>query len=68
VEETIVFGTLLHAAVPDEAAARKRLPGLLAEHGIALRRVERITPSLEDVFIHLVGGRDCEAQGEGRGA
>ncbi len=62
VEETSVFGTLLHAAVPDEAAARERIPTLLAEHGIALRRIERILPSLEDVFIHLIGGKNRETR------
>jgi len=62
VEETSVFGTLLHAAVPDEAVARQRLPVLFAEHGIVLRRVERILPSLEDVFIHLIAGQAPEAR------
>ena len=62
VEETSVFGTLLHAAVPDEAEARRLLPALMAGAGIALRRVERILPSLEDVFIHLIGERNRETR------
>jgi ABC-2 type transport system ATP-binding protein len=68
VEETTVFGPLLHAAVPDEAAVRSRLPGLLAKHGITLRRVERILPSLEDVFIHLIERKNRETREERREA
>jgi ABC-2 type transport system ATP-binding protein len=52
-----LFGRSLHAALrdgEDVAAARARLPGLLAAQGIAVEGVEVIEPSLEDVFVALV--------------
>jgi ABC-2 type transport system ATP-binding protein len=52
--ETSVFGTALHVSVPDEAAATPEIRSLLGRNGITLDSVERITPSLEDVFIYLL--------------
>jgi len=53
--ETSVFGTYLHVTVPEEAPARLRIEALLKENGISWEKIERITPSLEDVFIYLLG-------------
>jgi len=52
--ETSVFGTYLHVTVPDEPAARAAIDALLTSHHIAYRTIDRITPSLEDVFIYLL--------------
>jgi ABC-2 type transport system ATP-binding protein len=52
--ETSVFGTLLHISVEEESNAQKRLKSLLSENGIEIIKAEKIMPSLEDVFIHLV--------------
>jgi len=52
--ETSVFGTFLHVTVTDEIAARSDIARLLGESGISLNRIERISPSLEDVFIYLL--------------
>jgi ABC-2 type transport system ATP-binding protein len=57
--ETSVFGSYLHVSVPDEAQARTRIADLLKAHGITWNSIERITPSLEDVFIYLL---DRESQ------
>jgi ABC-2 type transport system ATP-binding protein len=57
--ETSVFGSYLHVSVPDEAQARRAIEDLLREHGIGWTSIERITPSLEDVFIYLL---DRESQ------
>jgi len=54
VHETSVFGTYLHVSVDDESEARRRLTQILGEKGIHAQRIERIVPSLEDVFIHLI--------------
>ncbi len=51
--ETSVFGSYLHVSVPDEAGARTQIADLLGSHGIQVNSIERITPSLEDVFIYL---------------
>ncbi len=52
--ETSVFGTKLHVSVVDQAAARMAITALLHQHGISLTAIDRITPSLEDVFIYLL--------------
>ena len=52
--ETSVFGTSLHVMVESEEEGRRRLEALLAERGIPVRSVERIVPSLEDVFLYLL--------------
>jgi ABC-2 type transport system ATP-binding protein len=52
--ETSVFGTHLHITVPDETLAKQEIQRILAENGISLTKVDRITPSLEDVFIYLL--------------
>jgi ABC-2 type transport system ATP-binding protein len=57
--ETSVFGSYLHVSVPDEATARKEIGDLLRARGIEWTSIERITPSLEDVFIYLL---DRESQ------
>jgi ABC-2 type transport system ATP-binding protein len=52
--ETSVFGTHVHITVPDETMAKREIQRILAEKGITLTKVDRITPSLEDVFIYLL--------------
>lgn len=52
--ETTVFGTYLHISVLDEAVARREIRRLLKGQKIEVTHVERITPSLEDVFIYLL--------------
>jgi hypothetical protein len=41
-------------SVSDERAARREIPKLLSARGLEMRSLERITPSLEDVFIFLL--------------
>lgn len=52
--ETSVFGTYLHVSVIDEAEARTKIKETLSGKSIDLYNIERITPSLEDVFIYLL--------------
>ena len=54
--ETSVFSTYLHVSVEDERSGRTNIERLLAGNNIAVRRIDRIAPSLEDVFIHLIEG------------
>ncbi len=46
---------VLRIAVTDLDAARRAVPGIIAELGLALRRFEVVEHSLEDVFVDLVG-------------
>jgi ABC-2 type transport system ATP-binding protein len=52
--ETSVFGTRLHVLVRDEQEGRRAIERLLAEGGNPASSIERVSPSLEDVFIHHV--------------
>jgi ABC-2 type transport system ATP-binding protein len=61
VREVALFGKGLHAvarAAGDETAAAIRTT--LTAAGFAAPRVERITPTLEDVFVSLIEARDRE--------
>lgn len=52
--EAAVFGTRLHVVVADPANGARLTRELLAAAGNVPATVERIVPSLEDVFIHTV--------------
>lgn len=52
--ETAIFGSLLHATVDNREKAVPRIKEVLEEAGIQARRIERIEPSLEDVFVALI--------------
>ncbi len=47
---------MLRIAASDINTAKKELPRLVADSGLTLRRYELTPPSLEDIFIALVGG------------
>jgi ABC-2 type transport system ATP-binding protein len=52
--EVSAFGTSLHVVVADPDDGRRRILALLEADGNAPAAVERIVPSLEDVFIHYI--------------
>ncbi len=52
--ESAVFGSLLHATVKDAGAAIPLIQNSLHRAGIIVTRVEKIEPSLEDVFVTLI--------------
>jgi ABC-2 type transport system ATP-binding protein len=52
--ETSVFGTKLHVMVEDEETGKGALTGLLTSRGMTVGRIEKIVPSLEDVFLYLL--------------
>lgn len=52
--ETSVFGTSLHVMVRDEKDGRRSIERVLDARGIRVAHTERITPSLEDVFLYLL--------------
>ncbi len=54
IEETSVFGTRVHVVVADPEAARPRIAALLSADDNTPTSIERIVPSLEDVFIHHI--------------
>ncbi|MCG2811288.1 MAG: ABC transporter ATP-binding protein [Candidatus Aminicenantes bacterium] len=55
VGETSIFGNYIHVILNDSTINEKHIYELLRDkNGISVKRVERITPTLEDVFIHLI--------------
>ncbi len=52
--EAAVFGSLLHATVDEAEAAMTLIEPLLTGGGVAVHRMEKIMPSLEDVFVALI--------------
>ena len=58
VMDAAVFGNALHLVVADAAPAMPRLQSYLAARNIAVSRMEKIRPSLEDVFVSLTTGRE----------
>jgi ABC-2 type transport system ATP-binding protein len=52
--ENAIFGSTLHATVDDAAAEGAEIREALTLSGIDVRRMEKIVPSLEDVFVTLI--------------
>ena len=66
--ETSVFGTRVHAVVRDADQGASRIRELLEARGNAPVGIQRIVPSLEDVFIHHVEAAESRrGAGEGIG-
>ena len=59
--EVAVFGSGLHVVVDDVPSATARIRAALAAQGIAIRRLEQIQPSLEDVFVALIEAEERKA-------
>jgi ABC-2 type transport system ATP-binding protein len=56
--DAAVFGNALHLVVRDAAAAIPQVQKYLSDHSIIVARIEKIHPSLEDVFVSLTTTRD----------
>jgi ABC-2 type transport system ATP-binding protein len=50
-----IFGTAVHVSTPDRERGEDRIRGALTDAGVRVDRVSPILPSLEDVFLHLLG-------------
>lgn len=60
VRELTLFGIHLHAGVDDAVEGERLIRAALARRGLAAERIDPITPSLEDVFIHLLSEKEAE--------
>jgi len=61
VVDVAVFGGGLHVTVDDLEATTERIRQKLAAAGIEVRRLEKILPSLEDVFVSMIEGDERRA-------
>jgi ABC-2 type transport system ATP-binding protein len=62
VKEAALFGRGLHVVAADGAAAAADIRALLERDGRPIERIEKIVPSLEDVFVSLIEARDRAEQ------
>ena len=62
IKEVALFGRGLHAVVEGRPDLLPTISAALAENGFNVSKVERITPSLEDVFVSLIEARDRAQQ------
>jgi ABC-2 type transport system ATP-binding protein len=58
VKEAALFGSSLHLVTDDGERAAAETRARLAEQGFRPPHIERIVPSLEDVFVSLIEARD----------
>ena len=61
VKEVALFGKGLHVVAADADAAASAIRDALASAQISLVRVERIVPTMEDVFVSLIEAKDRAA-------
>ncbi len=64
VKEVAVYGSTLHAVVEPSEERATLLKDALEAHGVAVRRIETIRPTLEDVFIASVQQSAISAPGD----
>jgi ABC-2 type transport system ATP-binding protein len=54
VDETSIFGNEIHIIVNDKYENESQIRSVLDGNNIKVKRIDRIVPTLEDVFIHLL--------------
>ncbi len=54
VDETSIFGNNLHLLVNERFKDQSQITSVLSENQIEVKRIDKIIPTLEDVFIHLL--------------
>ncbi len=54
VDETSIFGNQIHIIVNENFKDEDQIKNVLNQNSISVKRIDRIVPTLEDVFIHLL--------------
>jgi ABC-2 type transport system ATP-binding protein len=60
--EAALFGALLHVVVADAATDLAAVRDKLERAGVTVARIEKILPSLEDVFVSLIEAEDRKGE------
>ncbi|HXP74546.1 MAG TPA: ABC transporter ATP-binding protein [Stellaceae bacterium] len=55
VRDVAAFGNSIHVLVESAAPALRLLPQYLADHGVTVTRIAPIEPTIEDIFVQMVG-------------
>jgi ABC-2 type transport system ATP-binding protein len=61
--ETSIFGSAFHISTLNVPDGDKKIQGILTKEKITVSRIEKIIPSLEDVFIHRIAEEDLRNNG-----
>jgi ABC-2 type transport system ATP-binding protein len=61
INQALLFGRHLHVVTGGAEAAMPVMAAALAAAGFSVDGMERIVPSLEDVFVSLIEARDRQA-------
>jgi len=61
--ETSIFGSAFHISTVNYLDADKKIQVILTNEKISVSRIEKIIPSLEDVFIHRIAEEDARKNG-----
>ena len=59
-EEVALYGALVHVVTEDPQAHQPLIEQTLRDHGVRVTAIDRIAPSLEDVFIASARRREKE--------
>ena len=62
VKEAALFGRSLHVVAENGEAAARAVEQRLRSAGFGIERIEKISPSMEDVFVSLIEARDNSSQ------
>jgi drug efflux transport system ATP-binding protein len=54
VDETSIFGNQIHLIVNKNYKDENQIKNILNQNSISVKRIDKIVPTLEDVFIHLL--------------
>jgi ABC-2 type transport system ATP-binding protein len=54
VEETSIFGNNIHISVKENFTETSKITELCSRNSLEVKRISKIIPTLEDVFIHLL--------------
>ncbi|MFZ0452757.1 MAG: ABC transporter ATP-binding protein [Ignavibacteriaceae bacterium] len=54
VDETSIFGNQIHIIVNENYKDKEQIRNELSKNSISVKRIDKIVPTLEDVFIHLL--------------
>lgn len=64
VMDAAVFGNALHLSVDDATASAPRIDAFLRDRGLTPGKIEKIRPTLEDVFVSLTTGSATEVRAQ----
>ena len=62
VDETSIFGNQIHLIVNKKFEDKEQIRSVLGGNNINVKRIDRIVPTLEDVFIHLLDKENAAAK------